>query len=128
MAISDIEKAIRKIVKRTTDDMNTLGTYRPQFVPAVRVYAEMKYQLDVLNYEFYAGGCKITEAYTNKSGATNERKTALYMAIETLRRDIASCEDRLGLTPSGMKRINDAEMKGRPKTSKLVSELSKIGR
>ena len=65
-------------------------------------------------------------AGANKSGATNERKTALYSAIEQLRRDIAQQEDRLGLSPSGMKRINEAEMKSRKKTSKLTSALDRL--
>lgn len=30
----------------------------------------------------------MTEEYTNKAGFTNVRKTAIYLALETLRRDI----------------------------------------
>ena len=128
MAQTKEQKAIKKIVKKTVADMTALGTFREQFTPAIRNYAEMRYQLDELNAQFYAGGCRITEKYTNKSGATNERKTALYMAIETLRRDIAATEDRLGLTPAGMKRINDREMKARKKESKLDRALKNSGK
>lgn len=128
MAMTAAERKIKKIIKKTTADMTALGTYREQFNPAIGVYAEMKHQLDTLTAEFYAGGCKVTEEYTNKAGATNERKTALYTALEQLRRDVASTEDRLGLTPAGMKRINEAEMKARKRTSKLTTALEKIGR
>ena len=128
MAMTDTEKKIKKTIKKTVADMTALGTYRVQFDPAIRVYAEMRNQLDALNADFYDGGGKVTEKYTNKAGATNERKTALYTAIEQLRRDIASTEDRLGLTPAGMKRINEAEMKARKKTSKLTNALENIGR
>lgn len=122
------EKAIRKIVKKTTEDMTSLGTYRPQFNPGIRVYAEMKYQLSVLTEKFFVDDCRVTEEYTNKAGATNERKTALYSTLEQLRRDVAAMEDRLGLSHAGMKRINEAEMKGKQKTSKLVGALNKIGK
>ena len=122
------QKTIKKIVKKTVENMTALGTYRAQFAAAIQNYAEMRYQLSELNAQFYAGGCKITEMYTNKAGATNERKTALYMAIETLRRDIAATEDRLGLTPSGMKRINDREMKSRKRESKLDRALKSSGK
>ena len=128
MAMTANEKQIRKIIKKTTESMTELGTYRAQFAPAIRVYAEMRYQLDRLNDEFVSGGCRVTEEYTNKAGATNERKTALYAAIEQLRRDIAATEDRLGLTPAGMRRINEAEMKSRKKVSKLTTALEKLGR
>jgi len=128
MALTVVERKINKIVKKTVEDMTALGTYRVQFDPAVRCYAEMRQQLDALNEEFYSGGCRITEKYTNKAGATNEVKTALYSAIEQLRRDIANTEDRLGLTPAGMKKINEAEMKARRKTSKLTDALKRTGR
>lgn len=128
MAMTEAERKIKKIIKKTTADMTALGTYRAQFTPAIKVYAEMKHQLDMMTAEFYEGGCRVTEEYTNKSGATNERKTALYAAIEQLRRDLAAQEDRLGLSPAGMKRINEAEMKARKKTSKLTTALEKIGR
>ncbi len=127
-AAKDAAKAIRKCIKQTRTAMEELGTYRPQFDPAIRMYAEMRQQLDALNAEFYALGCPVTEMYTNKAGATNERKTALYCTIETLRRDVAAMEDRLGLSPSGMRRINEAEMKARKKESKLSSALEKLGR
>ena len=128
MAMTEAEKRIKKIARKTVDDMTTLGTYRVQFTPAIRMYAAMRYQYEVLSQEFLDGGSKVTEEYTNKAGATNERKTALYAAIEQLRRDIAAQEDRLGLSPCGMKRINEAEMKSRKKMSKLTSALDKLGR
>ena len=127
-AAKEAEKAIRRTVKKTREAMEELGTYRPQFDPAIRMYAEMRQQLGALNAEFYALGCPVTEMYTNKAGATNERKTALYCTIETLRRDVAAMEDRLGLSPSGMRRINEAEMKARKKESKLSAALEKLGR
>lgn len=128
MAMTDAEKKIRKIAKKTVEDMTVLGTYRVQFEPAIRMYAQMRFQYEELCRAFFDMGNKVTEEYTNKAGATNERKTALYSAIEQLRRDIAGQEDRLGLSPCGMKRINEAEMKSRKKTSKLTSALDKLGR
>lgn len=128
MAMTEADKRVRKIIKKTVADMTALGTYRPQFDPAIRMYADMRYQLELLNEKWWEDGCRVTEEYTNKAGATNERKTALYSAIEQLRRDIAAMEDRLGLTPAGMRRINEAEMKSRKKASKLASALEKLGK
>ncbi len=120
------EKEIKKIIKATIKNMESIGTYRPQFDATIRAYAEMRQQYDKLTAEFYAGGCKITEEYTNKAGFTNIRKTALYLALETLRKDIVNHENILGLTPAGLKKISSGTA-GKKKVSKLGKALSEIG-
>ena len=72
------QKETQKIIKETVENMTALGVYRQQFDAAIATYADMRCQLAELNRQFFDGGCKITEQYTNKSGATNERKTAFY--------------------------------------------------
>lgn len=85
--------------------MESLGTYRNEFDVIIKRYAEMRVQFEMLNERWYEKGCTITENYTNKSGATNERKTPLYMAIEKLRTELTDMEDRFGMTPKGLKGI-----------------------
>lgn len=53
--------------------------------------------------KWYENDCQITEVYTNKAGAKNQRKTALYLALETMRRELTEMENVLGLTPKGLK-------------------------
>lgn len=119
---------IKKLREATIERMKALGTWREQFTPAVEMYAKMKRLLERLEDEFDEGDCQVVEEYTNKAGATNMRKTALYSAIAELRRDVSSQEDRLGLSPAGMKRINEAEMKKRKAASKLDSALERLGK
>lgn len=125
MAMTYEEKAIRKILKKTIENMTIIGTYRPQFETNIRTYSEMKFELEALTKEFYEKGCKRTEEYTNKAGATNIRKTAEYLSLEKLRDDVAKRENELGLTPAGLKRINDEMKKNDKKKSKLAEALSK---
>lgn len=106
--------------------MKEVGTYRPQFDDTVRTYAEMKYQKELAMKEFYENGCQMTEEYINKSGIANIRKTALYMSIETLRKDMVNYESILGLTPSGLKKINKEMDNGKKKSSALAKALSGI--
>lgn len=119
------EKEIKKIVKSTIKDMEAIGTYRPQFNATIKAYAEMRQQYNTLMAEFYKSGCKITEEYTNKAGFTNIRKTAVYLALETLRKDIVNHENILGLTPAGLKKLKNETP--RKKISKLGKALSEIG-
>ncbi|PHV71903.1 terminase [Sporanaerobium hydrogeniformans] len=126
MTMTEDEKKIKKIMKKTIANMKEISTYKPQFDSTISLYAETKYQYDLLMRQFYESGCKVTEEYTNKAGFTNIRKTAIYLALETLRRDIINHENILGLTPVGLRKINESEMKGKKKKSKLIEALKSI--
>lgn len=110
---------------QTVEDMKAIGTYKLEFSPAITRYAEMRLQFEILMQQWYAGGCKITEKYTNKAGAVNNRKTALYQAIENLRKEITDIENILGLTPAGLRRINSKSQIGK-KGSSLADALKNL--
>lgn len=99
------DKMREDIIAQTKLDMEALGTYRAEFNVVIERYAEMRLQFDILNKRWYAEGCQITEPYTNKAGATNERKTALYLCIEKLRLELTDMENTLGMTPKGLQAI-----------------------
>lgn len=103
-------KKIREIFSQTKSSMEAIGTYHSEFDPVVQRYAAMRYQFELMNEKWCAEGCKITEEYTNKAGATNVRKTALYLALEGLRKDLLVLENTLGLTPKGLKSINSKQV------------------
>ena len=103
--VADIGKMRKKIFAKTKKNMISLGTYRVEFDVIIERYAEMRMQFDVLNDKWYQENCQVTEKYTNKAGATNERKTPLYLAIEKLRDDLTDMENIFGLTPKGLKAI-----------------------
>lgn len=105
MASKSVKSKITRIYKSTVENMRALGTYKNEFEAPVRRYAEMRVQYDVLNDKWYEGGCVITEEYTNKAGATNHRKTALYLSLEMLRKELSDMENTFGLTPKGLKSI-----------------------
>lgn len=85
--------------------MRKLGTFKPEFDAPVRRYAELRVQYEVLTEKWYENGCEITEKYTNKNGATNERKTPLYLSMETIRKELTELENIFGLTPKGLRAI-----------------------
>jgi hypothetical protein len=105
--------------------MKNIGTYKQEFSPAITRYAEMRVQFEILMDQWYRGGCKITEKYTNKSGATNDRKTALYQSIETLRKEITDLENIFGLTPAGLRKIKNKGLDDK-KTSLLAEALRSL--
>ena len=99
------KRRINKLCNKTIENMRNLGTYRPEFETSVRRYAELRVQYDILNDQWYENGCVITEEYTNKAGETNQRKTALYLTLENIRKELFGLENLFGLTPKGLKAI-----------------------
>lgn len=118
-------KKIREMFDQTKSNMEAIGTYHPEFNPVIQRYAAMRYQFDLMNDQWCAEGCEVTEEYTNKAGATNVRKTALYLSLEGLRKDLLVLENTLGLTPKGLKAINAKQVAAREESA-LEAALLKL--
>lgn len=116
---------ITRLYNKTVENMRKIGTFRPEFEAPVRRYAELSIQYEILNDKWYENGCEITEEYTNKSGATNRRKTALYMTLENLRKELIDMENIFGLTPRGLRQIRTKGLEQK-KTSALDKALEKL--
>ncbi len=121
-----IKTKITKTKNQTVKRMENLGIYKPEFENSINRYAELKIQYDILTEKWYETGCEITEKYTNKAGATNMRKTALYLSIENMRKELNELENILGLTPKGLKAIR-AKGFGEKKQSALDRLLNDDG-
>ena len=116
---------ITRLFNKTVENTRVLGTFRKKFEASVRRYAELAIQYEILSDKWYEDGCKITEKYTNKNGATNLRKTALYMAMENLRKELIDMENTFGLTPKGLRQIKAKGLEEK-KTSALDAALERM--
>lgn len=121
----ELQKRTRTILARTRSNMKKAGTYRKEFEDSMERYADLRVQYDVLKEQWYEEGCAITEEYTNKSGATNRRKTPLYLAMETLRKELLELENIFGLTPKGLKQVG-TKAAGQGKDSALGRALKEL--
>ena len=120
-----LKKRTKTILARTRNNMKKAGTYRREFEDSMERYADLRVQYDVLKERWYEEGCAITEEYTNKSGAANQRKTPLYLAMETLRKELLELENIFGLTPKGLKQIHSKTMEDKKESAlgKALVEL-----
>ena len=127
--LSDKKITIRtnKIRNETIEKMRSLGVYREEFNIPIQRYADMRMQYDILCGTWRETGCKVTEKYTNKAGATNIRKAPLYLSMETLRRELIEMENLFGLTPKGFKAIK-AKGLDQGKKSVLGEALERLER
>lgn len=87
------------IKKKTIQQMENLNVYKAEYDTVIDIYADLIYQYKIFTLEFEKNGYRVTEEYTNKAGATNQRKVPILTALETLRKDIGAYSDRLKLNP-----------------------------
>ena len=111
------KRKTNKIYNETVENMRRIGVFREEFVTTIRRYAELRIQYEILHDKWYEEGCIITEKYTNKSGATNVRKTALYLSLENLRKELIDMENILGLTPKGLKAIKSKGLEAKKESA-----------
>lgn len=115
------KKQLKTEIKKIMTD---LGIYKKSYDRLIEVYAGLLYQYFLFESQFEESGYKIEEEYTNKAGATNMRKTPLYTAMESLRKDIATYSDKLCLNPKTLENLNiESESQ-----SALEQALLKIGK
>ena len=112
-----------ELKEKVISNMTSLGVYREEYEDIIDIYVNMLHRLKMLYEEFEASGYEVETEYTNKAGATNQRKTPLYLSIEKLENDIVTYSDRLCLNP---KAVGNIVASNEP-TSKLDQVMAKIG-
>lgn len=108
--------------KEVYKNLKSLGIYREEYEDIIDVYCGLMEQYTIFERQFEESGYAIEEPYTNKAGATNMRKTPVYQAMESLRKDIATYSDRLGLNPKSLESIT-AEKEGNSKLEDALMSL-----
>ena len=103
------------------------GTYRTCFDAAIDTLADILARRDEAQELFEESGRAILVEHTNKAGATNIEQNPAIRLINDLNRDALAYWRDLGLTPAGLKKINEAALKEQKKDSALEAALSKLG-
>lgn len=108
--------------KKIIQQMQAVGTYREAFLPTVDALAGLLEQRDRTHAEFTASGGKSTIEKTGCNGQVSIVKNPLLDAWEDLTKTALTYWSQLGLTPAGLKKIDEAAMKPR-KQSALADAL-----
>lgn len=103
------------------------GTYRPWFDSVISTLAAILERRDAAEDLFVLNGSQVIVEHTNKGGATNAEQNPILRLINDLNRDALAYWRDLGLTPAGLKRVNEQAMK-QAKRSALGEALSGLGR
>ena len=112
--------------ERITASCQHAGTYRPWFDDVIATLADILERRDVARKLFEASGGNVLVNHTNKAGATNIEQNPILRMINDLNRDALAYWRELGLTPAGLKKIDEAAMKQRKKSA-LGEALKGLG-
>ena len=113
-----MRKSKKSIEQDTIEAMQSLGTYKDEFLPLIAIYADLLVQYKKAQAQFTKEGSQY-EAET-ASGGTKKSGTAA--AMEQLRKDIITYSDRLGLNPKAL----DAMQIQPVKKSALAEAMAKL--
>lgn len=116
-------RAITKetIKKNTIEAMKNLNVYKAEYDAVIDIYSELREQYERYTKELASQNYKYSEI-TAQGG---EKKSPLVAVLETLRKDILQYSIQLGLTPAGLKKMNE-KTGDTEKKSLLVEALRKI--
>lgn len=117
--MKDEEKEIKKIKRNLISKMKAVDTYDVSFTHIIDLTAKILFDYDEAVRLFKKTGSKMVVSHTNKNGSKNLVKNPFYLAIEKLRDDSITYLRELGLTPSGLKKINKNMDSKKSKNSRL---------
>lgn len=112
----------RKIIEQC----EAVGTYRDAFLPTIDALARLLERRDAAYEDFLAGGAEAMIERISDRGAVNQAINPLLRLWQELNRDALAYWRDLGLTPAGLKRINEGAL-AKPKVSALAQALRDIG-
>lgn len=99
--------------------MKSLGVYKKEFEPVILIYAQLRNQYDELTAQFERSGFDYSE-----DTAQGSKKHPIVTTLESLRKDILAYAGQLGMTPAGLKRLNDDSLQ--PAKASPLSEALKV--
>jgi hypothetical protein len=117
------QKWKNRIIKAMTD----VGTYQESFDDVIDTLSGILERRDILEKQFKESGQEIIVEHINKAGATNLEQNPTIRLLNDMNRDALTFWRDLGLTPKGLKAINDMAIK-EDKSDPLDEIMKKLGR
>lgn len=110
-------------IKRACEEA---GTYRPCFDQVIDTLAGILEKRDDAEEIYVRLGSQPIVKHTNKFGATNVTKNPALILWDDLNKSALSYWRDLGLTPAGLKKIDEAALKAKPQSA-LEKALMELG-
>lgn len=118
------KEAWKKRIRKACQDA---GTYREFFEPIIVSLAEILEQRDTVRKYYIDSGALPVVQRTNKGGHTNVEKNPILVIYDDMNKTAMLYWKELGLTPKGLKAIDDKAMHAQDKKTGLGDVLREIG-
>lgn len=119
-----LKETWKKKIKKACNDA---GTYREYFDPIIVSLAEILEARDQIRKYYNDSGAMPVVQRTNKGGHTNIEKNPILAMYDDMNKTAMIYWRELGLTPKGLKAIDEKAMKAQQKKSSLGDALREIG-
>lgn len=113
--------------ERIITSSKSAGTYREYFDNVIDTLAEIMEMRDDAMQKFKATGGNTVVTHTNRGGSTNIVKHPALVVIDEYNKTALAYWRDLGLTPAGLKRINEDALKGGESKPSLGAVLKDLG-
>lgn len=113
--------------EKITNACKNAGTYREYFDSVIDTLAGIMEMRDDAMHKFESTGGNTVITHTNKAGQKNIVKHPALVVVDDLNKTALAYWRDLGLTPAGLKRINETALKGDPAKPSLGGVLKDLG-
>lgn len=113
--------------KRIKEACRDAGTYRPYFDSIIDTLAGIMEARDDAQQKFIDSGKQTVVVHTNRGGGQNIVKNPALVVVDDLNQTALAYWRDLGLTPAGLKRLNEDALKGGGRGPSLGDVLRNIG-
>lgn len=102
-----------------------VGTFKESFSPLIDTLSNILAERDKVYEKYIETGSNAVVEHTNKNGSTNMTKNPLLSTWSELNSQALNYWRDLGLTPAGLKKIDESALKGRQESSlgKVLRDL-----
>ena len=116
----------KKWIAKITEVSKQAGTYRDYFGDIIDTLADILARRDAAQTYFKKTGGRILIEHTNSAGRSYFEQNPALRLVNDLNRDALSYWRDLGLTPAGLKRINDAALAEAPEADPLADAIGQL--
>lgn len=113
--------------RRIKKAMSEAGTYKPYFDYAIDTLAGILENRDCAQQAYENSGRQPVIIHVNKGGNSNIVKNPALVVVENMNAQALVYWKELGLTPKGLKAIDEKAMKAAPKKNTLGEALRDLG-
>lgn len=112
--------------KEIIEQTKAVGMYKDAFLPAIQTLAEILEQRDRAMKQYVDSGSEVLIKKVSDRGSVNFVKNPLLQIWDDLNKSALAYWRDLGLTPAGLKRIDEKSMKTQKKNG-LAEALKELG-